>query len=210
MPSLDGRCLFIYTMPFPCREPAVALRGRFQNGIFVAWEGNGMGTALARVNQTRPHCVNQMRKTQFKALAERHGKGTAWERHGMCESALRQSAQLFSRVLLCSCNNQFNCECAFSSFLALTMGFKPRILPVDIYDTTRWSRSTLGYNNTSNITGDVRTLYLSLLHVTDITISLLQLRAEFWSLSSSQIRRMVTTSLWLPRNIISTSVRVRS
>jgi hypothetical protein len=39
------------------------------------------------VNQTRPHCVNQMVKTQSKPLAERHGRGTAWERHGMCESA---------------------------------------------------------------------------------------------------------------------------
>jgi hypothetical protein len=32
------------------------------------------------VNQTRPHCVNQMGKTQSKPLVERHG---------MCELALR-------------------------------------------------------------------------------------------------------------------------
>jgi hypothetical protein len=62
-------------MPFPCRDPAVALRGRFQNGIFVAWQGNGM----VCVNQTRPHCVNQVGKTQFKPLPERHG---------LCKSAL--------------------------------------------------------------------------------------------------------------------------
>jgi hypothetical protein len=68
----------------PCRSPAVALRGRFQNGIFVAWQENGM----ACVNQTRPHCVNERGKTQFKPLAERHGRVTAWGRHGMCESAL--------------------------------------------------------------------------------------------------------------------------
>jgi hypothetical protein len=30
------------------------------------------------VNQTWPHCVNQMGKTQSKALAEWHGRGTAW------------------------------------------------------------------------------------------------------------------------------------
>jgi hypothetical protein len=30
-----------------------------------------------------------MRKTQSKLLAERHGKGTAWKRHFMCELALR-------------------------------------------------------------------------------------------------------------------------
>jgi len=34
-----------------------------------AWHGHGM----ASVNQTRPHCVNQMGKTQAKSLAARHG-----------------------------------------------------------------------------------------------------------------------------------------
>jgi hypothetical protein len=33
---------------------------------------------MACVNQTQPHCVNQMGNTQSKALAERHGMGTAW------------------------------------------------------------------------------------------------------------------------------------
>jgi hypothetical protein len=72
----------------------MALRGRLQKGTLVAWQGNGM----ACVNQTRPHCVNQMGKTQSNDLVERHGRGTAgeqqgngmgtaWERHGMCESA---------------------------------------------------------------------------------------------------------------------------
>jgi hypothetical protein len=48
---------------------------------------------MACVNQTRPHCVNQMGKTQSNDLAERHGRGTAgdqqgngrgtaWEQHG--------------------------------------------------------------------------------------------------------------------------------
>ena len=48
-----------------------------------AWHGLGM----ASVNQTRPHCVNQMGKTHSKPLAARHGRGTAWARHAMCESA---------------------------------------------------------------------------------------------------------------------------
>jgi len=39
------------------------------------------------VNQTRPHCVNQMGKTHSKPLAARHGRGTAWARQAMCESA---------------------------------------------------------------------------------------------------------------------------
>ena len=41
------------------------------------------------MNQTRPHCVNQMGKIHSKPLAARHGRETAWARHVMCESALR-------------------------------------------------------------------------------------------------------------------------
>jgi hypothetical protein len=41
------------------------------------------------MNQTRPHCVNQMGKTHSKPLAARHVRGTAWARHAMCESAFR-------------------------------------------------------------------------------------------------------------------------
>ena len=62
-PSLDGR--------------AVALRR-------TTWSEHGM----ASVNQTRQHCVNQMGKTHSKPLAAWHGRGTAWARHAMCESAL--------------------------------------------------------------------------------------------------------------------------
>ena len=58
---------------------AVALRR-------TAWSEHGM----ASVNQTRPHPVNQMGKTHSKPLAARHGRGTAWARHAMCESALRR------------------------------------------------------------------------------------------------------------------------
>jgi hypothetical protein len=39
------------------------------------------------MNQTRPHFVNQMEKTHSKPLVARHGRGTAWARHAMCESA---------------------------------------------------------------------------------------------------------------------------
>jgi hypothetical protein len=54
---------------------------------------------MAFVNQTRPHCVNQMEMTQSKPLAERHGRGTAWEWHGMCELAFRvKSYQVLSLV----------------------------------------------------------------------------------------------------------------
>jgi hypothetical protein len=46
------------------------------------------GRGMASVNQTRPRCVNQMGKTHSKPLAAQHGRGTAWTRHTMCESAL--------------------------------------------------------------------------------------------------------------------------
>ena len=48
---------------------------------------------MASVNQTRPHCVNQMGKTHSKPLAGRHGRGMAWARHAMCESAFRPTAE---------------------------------------------------------------------------------------------------------------------
>jgi hypothetical protein len=69
---------------------AVALRSRFQNGMAVAWHGRGM----ACVNQTRPYCVNQVGKTQSKPLAARHGRGTAWEQHGMCELAFKVATRI--------------------------------------------------------------------------------------------------------------------
>ena len=39
----------------------------------TAWSEHGMD--MASVNQTRPHCVNQMGKTHSKPLAARHGHG---------------------------------------------------------------------------------------------------------------------------------------
>jgi hypothetical protein len=44
--------------------------------------GKRQGNGMACVNQTRPHYVNQMGKTQSKALAEGHGRKTAGEQHG--------------------------------------------------------------------------------------------------------------------------------
>jgi hypothetical protein len=63
-----------HAMPMP--RCVVALRIRFQNGKVVVHHWRG----IARVNQTRPQCVNQTENTQFKPLAERHGRGmgTAW------------------------------------------------------------------------------------------------------------------------------------
>ena len=52
-----------------------------------AWHGRGM----ASVNQTRPHCVNQMGKTHSKPLAARHGRGTALARHGHGMESVNQT-----------------------------------------------------------------------------------------------------------------------
>ena len=62
----------------------------------TVWSEHGK----ASVNQTRPHCVNQMGKTHSKPLAARHGRRTAWARHTMCESALSGSALRRKGVLL--------------------------------------------------------------------------------------------------------------
>ena len=62
---------------------AVLCCGLEKNGMVRAWHGRG----TASVNQTRPLRVNQMGKTHSKPLAARHGRGTAWARHAMCESA---------------------------------------------------------------------------------------------------------------------------
>jgi len=52
------------------------------------------------VNQTRPHCVNKLGKTHSKPLAARHGRGTAWERHAVCESAfMHHICTLYSHEL---------------------------------------------------------------------------------------------------------------
>jgi hypothetical protein len=71
----SGRPMLIHTChAMPMLRCAMALRSRFQNGMVMAWHWHGM----ACVNQTRPHCVNQMGRTQSKPLATRHGRGTAW------------------------------------------------------------------------------------------------------------------------------------
>jgi hypothetical protein len=72
--AVYGRPILIHTfhaMPMP--RCAVGLRNRFQNGMVVSWYGRGM----ACVNQTRPQCVNQMGKTQYKH------NGTAWQGNGI-------------------------------------------------------------------------------------------------------------------------------
>ena len=87
-------------MPFPCHAPTMPFFSRSQQNTAVerwpcfavalkrtAWSEHGMTS----VNQTRPHCVNQMGKTHSKPLVSRHGRGTAWERHAMCESAFTVS-----------------------------------------------------------------------------------------------------------------------
>jgi len=68
---------------------AVLCLGLEKNGMDRAWHGRGM----ASVNQTRPHCVNQTGKTHSKPLAARCGRGTAWARHAMRESALKRVIQ---------------------------------------------------------------------------------------------------------------------
>jgi hypothetical protein len=77
-----------------CRSHAVLQPCRAAKGlecVFPVWFtqcGHVWFIKMWSVNQTRPHCVNQTGKTHSKFLAARHGRGTAWARHAMCESAL--------------------------------------------------------------------------------------------------------------------------
>ena len=98
LPCMIHTC---HAMSMPCSDHAVLLKATAQHdlekkGMVRAWHGCDM----ANVNQTQPHCVNQMVKTHSKTLAERHGRGmgTAWARHAMCESA-------FSEAILMSIYN---------------------------------------------------------------------------------------------------------
>jgi len=67
---------------------AVLCRGLEKNGMVRAGYGRSMG--MENVNQTQPHFVNQIGKTHSKPLVARHGRGTAWARHAMCESAFKE------------------------------------------------------------------------------------------------------------------------
>ena len=74
------------------RRPCCALALRI-----TAWSEHGMTS----VNQTRPHCVNQMGKRHCKPLAARHGRGTAWVRHGnsiLCVNRSLEWRQLDQRL----------------------------------------------------------------------------------------------------------------
>ena len=96
-----------FTLAMPCSDHAFPLKATAQHGrretarlccgleksdMVGAWHGHGM----ASVNQTRPHCVNQMGKTPSKPLATRHSRCTAravWARHAICESDLSLSLE---------------------------------------------------------------------------------------------------------------------
>ena len=116
-PCLIHTC---HAMPMTCSDHAVILKatakhvlccGLEKNGMVGAWHRHGM----ASVNQTRPFCVNQMGKTHSKALAARHGRGTAWARYGNSLLCLnRLSGPLMGQ--LCYCSIPFvRTECFFCS-----------------------------------------------------------------------------------------------
>jgi hypothetical protein len=90
MPTLRPRRSHAAPMP----RCAVALRSRFQKGIVVEKHGPAR-VRHGIANQTQPHCVNQMGKTQSKPLAARHG---------ICELALTKSLLMQN----CWCQNVAN------------------------------------------------------------------------------------------------------
>jgi hypothetical protein len=96
MPFSDHAVLLKTTAHHDRRETAMLFCGLEKKGMFRAWHGRG----VASVNQTRPHCVKQMGKTHSKLLAARHGRGMAWTRHAMRESAFKLLTSTISAVSL--------------------------------------------------------------------------------------------------------------
>jgi hypothetical protein len=90
--AVSGWLMLIYTchaMPMLCC--VMVLRSCFQNGLVVAWHRR----SIACVNQSWPHCVSQIGKTQSKPLVAQHGRGSAWERHGMYELAFKRPLSVY-------------------------------------------------------------------------------------------------------------------
>ena len=125
-PCLIHTC---YAAPMPCSDHAVLLKttakhgrlktavlclGLEKNGMVRAWHGRG----VASVNQTRPHCVNQMGKTHSKPLAARHGRGTAWARHG--HGMLCVNRPLWSRKLRCCRHSSWSLNPALGKVIQTT------------------------------------------------------------------------------------------
>jgi hypothetical protein len=84
-PILMHSCHAMACHAMPLRAHAALCRGLEK--LLSERHGRGMapvrhGRGMACVNQTRPHCVNEMGKTQSKPLEAWHGRGTAWARHG--------------------------------------------------------------------------------------------------------------------------------
>jgi hypothetical protein len=76
--AVSGQPKLIHT----CHAHA-AMCGGFEKSL-SGRRGHGMARVrqgMACMNQTRPHCVIKW-ETQSKPLAARHGRGTAWVRHG--------------------------------------------------------------------------------------------------------------------------------
>jgi hypothetical protein len=86
MPCSDNAVLLKATAQHGRPETAVLCCGLEKNGMVGAWHRHGM----ASVNQTQPHCVNQMGHTKSKPLAAWHGREMA---SCVCELAFRRETE---------------------------------------------------------------------------------------------------------------------
>jgi hypothetical protein len=98
-----------------CRDLEKSLSERHGRGMVRARHGRGIvrarhGCGMSNVHQTRPHCVNQMGKTQSKPLAARQGRRTAWARNEngivcVCELSLIVRTSGCSPIHPAKCSN---------------------------------------------------------------------------------------------------------
>jgi len=89
-----------------------------RHGRSTAWARHGHG--MENVNQTRPHCLNQMGNTQSKHLAARHAREMAWALQAMCELTSTGGSLICVCVCVCvrACVCVFVCVCVFFSHTA--------------------------------------------------------------------------------------------
>ena len=105
--------------------------------------GDGMGAALQvciRLGRT----VNQMGKTHSKPLAARHGKGTAWARHVMCESAFKlpKDAEVTERHTA-----KQTCDCLLFCRLVVMgdLSFSPDLVSNDLHLFVSFRKHLVGH-----------------------------------------------------------------
>ena len=146
-----GLVWFTLAMPCPFRTHAMLwpCRGLEKNGMVRAWHGRCMGmTWKVWIRRGRTKKIKWERHS--KPLAARHGWGTAWARHTMCESAFILPIQTYEIIQMRHIYI-YICHCySYISFFLITkikhlnkFSAMGRIFP--IFRTSEYRRASLNH-----------------------------------------------------------------